>query len=285
MKKIIYGLIPLLFIPFGMKEFSKEKPLEKNKNSINEKFIPSTSLRLDNHFSEYEKYFYKEKEFWKNAFTLDSSKSLIFKRKTMEILDTIDTPLNQKKEEAVMDSIYNFYKEKKKEKTIWLIRGRKQKMKRAVVRAFNHLDYIIDSLEAHSLPTSLAVIPFFESEFENKAYSKVGAVGMWQFMKGTARDYGLKVHGRIDERQDSKKSLSAFIKYIKKAREKFDSDLLALVSYNVGFYSNYFSEKNSKSDVEIVKNMGFAPSQYFPSFLASLEILKDPSKYYNLRFK
>lgn len=273
MKKVFFSLLTLLFFSFG----TNNSLLKSNK----ERFIPAVSLRLDNNFSKYEKYFINETEFWIKAFTLDSSKTLVYKRETMEILNTINTP-SEEREELVIDSIYNVYREDREEKTLGIIFGRRQKMKRAVKRAFDHLDYIVDSLEAHELSTSLAVIPFFESEFRNDANSKAGAVGMWQFRKETARDFGLKVDNFVDERKDSKKSLSAFIRYMEKANERFDSDLLALVSYNTGLYSKYFRERDIKGDVDLVKNMGFAPRHYAASFFASLEILKDPLRYYDL---
>jgi hypothetical protein len=203
-------------------------------------FLPKNELKpvkeivfnLDSCFSKYRKDFKNECDFWKIAFTLDSSKSLLYKKETMKILDTISTPKEIDDDEKILDSIHKINNAELK--TFGIIYGRKQKMQRAAKRALNHLDYIIDSLEAHNLPTSLAVIPYFESEFKNESKSKAGAVGMWQFRKATAREYGLIVNEKIDERKDSKKSLSAFIKYMEDSYSKFDNDLLALVSYNTG---------------------------------------------------
>lgn len=282
MKKIFSGLIPLLFIHFARCDNSKAvtpKEYLKTKEIVDKRFIPESSSRLDNHFSKYEPYFKEDKEFWINAFTLDSSKALVIresKKNPIEILDTIKNPL---KDAPVIDSLYQVHGKEKG--TIRIIDGRKQRAKRTTLRAFEHLDYIIDSLEAYSLPSSLAALPFFESGFNKEAGSKKYALGIWQFRKGTARDFGLEVNNKIDERKDPKKSLIAAIKYMKKANERFDSDLLALVSYNTGLYNKYFKDRKTKTDIEIVKNMGYAPRQYAPSFLASLEILKDPLKYYS----
>lgn len=280
MKKLVSGLIPLLFLPLGIKNPFNKSDFERNKF---EEFVPEVSLRLDNNFERYKKYFPKEMKFWKAAFTLDSTKTLVYMRNTMDILDTIKTPLLEE-EERVIDSLYDFYKEDRAEKTLGIVFGRKQKMERSITRAFNHLDYIVDSLEKNNLPTSLAALPLVESGFRDDARSWAGAVGMWQFMPETARHLGLKVNRWRDDRKNPQKSLSAFIKYMKNADERFDSDLLMLVSYNVGLYSKYFENRETRNDVAIVKDMGFAPRQYAASFLVCLDILKNPCEYFDLDF-
>lgn len=283
MKKLFLGL-PFLFLQFCVSDLKKkdnhsEIKQEKLESIVEEKKIPSTSLRFDNNYSQYEDDFEIEKKFWMARFTLSSSEALLYNRKTMEILDTIASKeLGNKK--TILDSVYKANNEKRWRKTYDITPGRREDVCNVLRRAFLHIDDIIDSLELHCLPNELAAIPFIESGYLDDAKSCSGAVGMWQFMRSSAKDYGLKVNKYIDERRNNKKSLSAAIKYFKKSHEKFDSPLLAVVSYNTGMNHRYFKNQYNKTDVEVVKAMGFYPRNYFPMFLASLEILHDPYKYY-----
>lgn len=271
----------LLFAGLSLIPFNLTNYFLQAKNEPKKEKEPCTEIafKSDSYSLKYLDDFSNERNFWVNVFTLDSSQSFIYHRKTMEITDTISTPKEEKYDETILDSVHKA--NNAKPKTFGIIYGRKQKMRRATERAFIHLDYIVDSLKKHALPESLAVFPYFESEYQNNAVSKAGAKGMWQFMKGTARDYGLKINSKIDEREDPQKSLSAFIKYMEDAYKKFDNDpLLALVSYNCGMNSKYFKDWKNKNNVELIKSMGFASRQYYGSFLASLDILGEPCKYF-----
>lgn len=85
------------------------------------------------------------------------------------------------------------------------------------------------------LPDELAfAVPFVESAFRNKARSDKKAVGMFQFLKGTARAFGLQVSGSIDERKDYRKSARACAAYLSENREKFESILLGIGSFHNG---------------------------------------------------
>src|SRR5215471_9915706 len=73
--------------------------------------------------------------------------------------------------------------------TQWLARGRPYR------------DLIRDRLARDSLPPGLEYLPLIESGYSNRATSRAGAVGMWQFLPETARRYGLRVDGLVDERR------------------------------------------------------------------------------------
>jgi membrane-bound lytic murein transglycosylase D len=89
--------------------------------------------------------------------------------------------------------------------------------------------------EKYDVPVELQVLPALESNFNANAVSGAGAVGYWQFMSELAREYGLKINSKYDERKNFAKSTVAAAKYFRDQLEYFDDDLLLTVaSYNCG---------------------------------------------------
>lgn len=109
---------------------------------------------------------------------------------------------------------------------------------------FNVMDEI---LEQHGLPIELKYVAVVESKLKNSAVSHVGAVGPWQFMAGTAKDYGLKISKTRDERRDLHKSTHAAAKYLKYLYNEFGDWLLAIAAYNGGPGYVYSAIKKSGS--------------------------------------
>lgn len=88
-------------------------------------------------------------------------------------------------------------------------------------------------LAANGVPSDLKYLCIAESNLQN-AISKAGAVGFWQFMRGTAPGFGLEVSAEVDERYHIEKSTDAACKYLKAAYNKFGSWTAAAASYNCG---------------------------------------------------
>jgi len=110
-----------------------------------------------------------------------------------------------------------------------------------------YLNMIDNIFTQHGLPTELKYLAIIESRLNSRAVSHVGAVGPWQFMAGTARDYGLVVNSKRDERKDYVKSTHAAARYLKYLYNEFGDWLLVLAAYNGGPGYVYNAIKKSKS--------------------------------------
>jgi membrane-bound lytic murein transglycosylase D len=138
-------------------------------------------------------------------------------------------------------------------------------------------------LREYGLPEDLVYVAMIESGFSPVARSRTAAVGYWQFMRSTARTYGLTVNAFIDERRDPVLSTRAAAEYFKALYNLFGSWHLALASYNSG-------ENRVKSVVmrnftrdfwELVRLRKVPPEtqNYVPKFIAAALIAKDPQHY------
>jgi membrane-bound lytic murein transglycosylase D len=86
----------------------------------------------------------------------------------------------------------------------------------------------------YGLPIELKYLAVVESDLKTSAVSRVGAKGLWQFMPQTARDLGLKITYKYDERKHAYKSTIAAAKYLKDLYAQFNDWLLVLAAYNSG---------------------------------------------------
>ena len=107
---------------------------------------------------------------------------------------------------------------------------------------------IIDSVMSHyDLPVELRYLAVIESELRATAVSRVGAKGPWQLMAATARDLGLKVNYRSDERTNYYKSTRAAALYLRDLQREFKDWLLVLAAYNAGPVPVYRAIKRAHS--------------------------------------
>ena len=97
-----------------------------------------------------------------------------------------------------------------------------------------YLPYVWSEIKRRGLPAELALLPYVESAYSPWAVSRMGAVGMWQIMPGTARLLKLKLGKTCDQRRDVIHSTRAAIDYLEKMYAKFDDWLLAIAAYNAG---------------------------------------------------
>lgn len=148
-----------------------------------------------------------------------------------------------------------------------------------------HIDRM---LEEHGVPKEIFYIALIESGFVQRARSKAQAVGVWQMVRGTGANYGLKINRYVDERQNWIKSTESAITYLKDLKNVFGSWYLAFAAYNAGEYQIVRSIMNGKTrDFWALAEGKFLPEEtlnYVPKFMAAMIIGRDPEKY-NIKFE
>ena len=93
---------------------------------------------------------------------------------------------------------------------------------------------VVPILQKNGVPEDLKYLMAIESNLDPKSVSTAGAAGLWQFLKGTGRNYGLEVTDEVDERYHIVKSTEAACKYLKEAYAKYGDWMTVAASYNAG---------------------------------------------------
>lgn len=161
-------------------------------------------------------------------------------------------------------------------------RGRKH-MDKYLARSSRYLPMMKKVLKDRGLPEDLVYVALIESGFSPSALSRVGAVGYWQFMRGTGRDYGLKINSHIDERRDPVLSTLAAADYFSSLYNLFGSWYLAIASYNAGEnkIKRLIMTHHTRDFWELIAR-GRMPAEtinYVPKYIAASLIAKNPGKY------
>lgn len=146
---------------------------------------------------------------------------------------------------------------------------------------------IVDAaLEERGMPRSLRYLPIAESHYNPRAYSRVGAAGMWQFMPGTARERGLTVNSLVDERRDPVVATGAALDMLAELRERFDSWFLALAAYNGGpnrvarlLRQHHSGPPGDSAFMAIRDRLPRETRHFIPKFLAVAAIADDPDAF------
>lgn len=145
------------------------------------------------------------------------------------------------------------------------------------------LDIVTQIMHEEGVPSDLFYVGLIESGFNTKIKSRAQAVGPWQFIKGTARRYHLRVDNIVDERYSIFKATRAAAHYFKDLYNIFGSWELALCAYNAGEYGIMNSIRKGKTrDYQKLVEMGLLPKEtvyYIPKVAAAREIFNNPSKY------
>ncbi len=162
-------------------------------------------------------------------------------------------------------------------------RGRKY-FERWWGRSQDYMVMLQSILREEGLPEELSYIAFIESGLNPRARSRANAVGMWQFIRGTALRYGLRVDWWIDERMDPEKATYAAAKYFRNLYDQFGSWYLAAAGYNAGEgkVARAVRKHNTEDFWELASHkrpFRRETKDYVPKYLAALLIAKDPVSY------
>ncbi len=143
---------------------------------------------------------------------------------------------------------------------------------------------IVDKIftEFH-LPSDLVYLSLVESGFNPYAFSRAKATGPWQFMKGTAQAYGLRVDNYVDERRDPVKSTVAAARYLRDLYDLFGAWPLAMAAYNAGegkvMRALRTAQAESFSEISQTRLIRRETKEYVPRFMAATIIARNPDRY------
>lgn len=155
--------------------------------------------------------------------------------------------------------------------------GKKDLMERMLTASQFYFPMFEQELDNYDIPLEVKYLAVVESALNPRARSRVGATGLWQFMYGTGKMYGLDVSSYVDERRDPLKSTKAACQYLSKLYEIFGDWDLALAAYNSGpgnvnkairrsgGYKNYWN---------IRRYLPRETAGYLPAFLATMYIFE-----------
>lgn len=134
-------------------------------------------------------------------------------------------------------------------------------------------------LKEKGIPNDFKYLALIESGFDPRAVSPAKAVGFWQFLKGTAQDYGLEVNGLVDERYHIKKSTVAACRYLLDSYKKFGNWTMVAASYNGGMTGIKKQITRQKTDNYYDLLLVSETSRYVFRIVALKLILENPEKY------
>ena len=170
----------------------------------------------------------------------------------------------------------------------YLVHQGRRTVEKSVERGELYLPHIRSVLRQKQLPQDLAYLPFIESGYDTRARSRTGALGMWQFVKGTGSYYGMKRDWWSDERHCPYQSTEAATIYLAKLNGMFNDWHLAITSYNAGEgrISRAAEAVGTKNFFELRRRNHLVPEkdrlsdenlQYLPKFLAVCKIMRNLS--------
>ncbi|RMF71745.1 MAG: lytic transglycosylase [Acidobacteria bacterium] len=146
-------------------------------------------------------------------------------------------------------------------------------------RAPTTLPMIEERLREAGLPDDLKFVAMIESDLRWQVTSPAGAEGLWQFVRGTARRYGLTVNRYLDERRDPERATEAAIAYLSELHDEFGSWFLALAAYNAG-------ENRIREALEQQGPRGYfdlylprETRRYVPRLLAAKLVFSEPERF------
>jgi membrane-bound lytic murein transglycosylase D len=164
--------------------------------------------------------------------------------------------------------------------------GQADRFRSGLIRSGAWETHIAETLANLGLPAELAVLPHVESSFNPSAYSKVGAAGLWQFMRSTGRRY-MRIDSAVDDRLDPFRSTEAAAQLLAYNYRVLGTWPLALTAYNHGTAGVRHARETLGTDdiAKIVRSyssrtFGFASRNFYVSFLAALDIDRNPQKYF-----
>ena len=228
-------------------------------------------------------------EFWKKIFTEYSISQLVFfdPLDMSRIYDVLDVGEDSRTSEYIngererIAAAHGVDLERVRAQ-----RGIKERTAAGLKRSGRHIAQMQQIFRDRGLPIELTYLPIVESSYDLNARSSAGALGMWQFMRTTGRQY-MRVDRSIDERRDPIESTRAAAAFLQQSYETLGNWPLAITAYNYGPGGMARAVKEMESDnlVDLIRDYrhpywGFPPKNFYAEFLAAVEIGKNVNQYF-----
>jgi membrane-bound lytic murein transglycosylase D len=184
----------------------------------------------------------------------------------------------------------NKFKEASKSGRLRFQLGQKDRFLEGIYHSGRYIQEMERIFKDYQLPLQLTRLPFVESSFNLNARSRVGASGIWQFMRSTGKQY-LKIDSAVDERNDPIRATEAAAKKMQNNFGMLGNWPLAVTGYNHGPYglSRLMKKQNTDNLVDLLDlrkgTFGFASASFYASFLAAVEAEKRAEKYFGVVFR
>ena len=149
-------------------------------------------------------------------------------------------------------------------------------MKMVLARKEQYFPMYEETMKDYGMPVEIQHLSIIESGLDPKIKSHMGAMGLWQFMPATGREYGMEVNPDIDDRMDPEKSTKAAAKYLKALYKMFGNWEVALAAYNCGPGNVRKAIRHSGGKNTFWGIYDYLPKEtrsYVPQFQAMLYIL------------
>lgn len=137
---------------------------------------------------------------------------------------------------------------------------------------------VVPILKHYGIPEDFKYMPLVEAGLKS-GVSKRGAAGWWQFMPGTARNYGLKVGNDRDDRYSVRRSTVAACKYLKELYAQFNSWTLAAAAYNIGEIKMAKAIKAQSEDNYFRMHFNPETGVYIYRIIAMKQVIEQPELY------
>lgn len=164
--------------------------------------------------------------------------------------------------------------------------GLRERFAEGIQISRRYLHEMEEIFRKEGVPVELTRLPLVESCFNIRAYSKAAAAGIWQFIPSTGRLY-MRVDGIIDERRDPLTSTRAAARLLKTNYGMLGTWPLAITAYNHGPYGMVKAVKTlGTTEIDKIirlyrgERFGFASRNFYPEFLAALEVEREYQKYF-----
>jgi membrane-bound lytic murein transglycosylase D len=163
--------------------------------------------------------------------------------------------------------------------------GLRERFREGLIRSRQYRPTMERIFRQFGLPPELVILAQVESGFHPRARSHAGAVGIWQFTRGTGRKY-MKIASGRDDRLNPIRSTHAAAQHLRENYDRFGSWPLAITAYNYGVGGTLRAAAQHDYDFEKVveqyegPRFGFAVRNYYAEFLAALEVHRNEDRYF-----